>query len=55
VQDIAELNARENANELQRSTLNIQLSTFKSSSDASVIYALSFPVTFLLANPRGNH
>jgi len=37
---------------LQRSTLNVQLSTFKSLSDASVIWALSFALTFLLANPR---
>jgi hypothetical protein len=55
VQDTAELNAGENANELQRSTLNVQLSTFKSPSDASVIWALSFALTFLLANPRRNH
>jgi hypothetical protein len=55
VQDTAELDAGENANELQRSTLNVQLSTFKSPSDASVIWALSFALTFFLAKLRGTH
>jgi hypothetical protein len=40
---------------LQRSTLNVQLSTFKSPSDASVIWALSFALTFLLAKLCGTH
>jgi hypothetical protein len=39
----------------QRLTLNVQLSTLNWPLDASVIWALSLALTFLLAKLRGTH